>query len=99
MSASEPNSARRLYVGNIDYRMPLQMLEVLFAPFGVLEDVYLPQPKVDDGMSLNRGFGFVTFKAAAAAHSARQSLNGSTEPTFKRRLIVQPANIRPDEQH
>lgn len=90
-------TSRRLYVGNLDYRMPLQMLETLFVQYGVLEDVYLPLPAENDGRTSNRGFGFVTFASPAAAQSAQQSLHNSTEPTFKRRLIVQPANERPHE--
>jgi RNA recognition motif-containing protein len=73
------------------------MLETLFAQFGVLEDVYLPLPAENDGRASNRGFGFVTFAAPAAAQTAQELLHNSTEPTFKRRLIVQSANERPTE--
>lgn len=93
MTAAPPG--RRLYVGNLDFRMPVQMLGVLFAQHGVLEDVYLPQPKEGGaGASVNRGFGFVTFSTPEAAAAAKAALHDTVEPTFKRRLVVRDAKER-----
>jgi RNA recognition motif-containing protein len=92
----EPPSAR-LYVGNIDYRMPIQELEMLFAQFGLLEDVFLPQPPPTNAAHLNRGFAFVCFRSPLSATAAVESLHGSRDPKFHRRLVVQYAKPRPEK--
>lgn len=90
-------SNTRLYVGNIDYRMPIQELEVLFSQFGMLEDVYLPQPPYGTDSRVNRGFAFVCFKSERAAAQAVTDLNGAVEAKFNRKLVVQFAKPRPEK--
>lgn len=86
----------RLYVGNIDYRMTIQQLELLFAQFGLIEDVFLPAPEASDEAKVNRGFAFVRFSSSHAANAALK-LNQQKEPTFKRKLVIQPAKPRPEK--
>ena len=89
------STSTRLYVGNLDYRMPIQHLETLFVQFGVLSDVYLPLASAGaEEAQLNRGYGFVCFQSSYAAEEAC-SLNGTLDPLFKRKLVVQIAKQRP----
>lgn len=87
----------RLYIGNIDYRMPIQDLEMLFAQFGLVSDVYLPQPSQSNESRLNRGYAFVCYRSPLSAKAAVENLHGTAEPKFKRRLVVQFAKPRPDK--
>lgn len=91
----------RLYVGNLDYRMPIQEVELLFAQFGIVEDVFLPGP-ADEGSAdqsrVNRGFAFVTYSAPSAAQTAVENLHRRKEHKFNRRLVVQPAKPRPAKE-
>ena len=89
----EPSSSK-LYVGNIDYRLPIADIQILFARYGVVEDVFLPRPKDNAEGHVNRGFAFVTFSTQSSAEHAIEELHGSTEQLFKRRLVVQIAKTR-----
>ncbi len=93
--ADEPQLST-IYVGNIDYRMPIQEIELLFAQCGVLEDVYLPEPEEpEDESRVNRGYAFVRFSSPSAAKAAIEQFNDTRDPKFHRKLVVQKAKPRP----
>jgi RNA recognition motif-containing protein len=61
----------KLYVTNIKYTMTIESLKSAFAKFGIVDEVDIIHSR---GRPL--GFGFVTFKNADDAESARKALNG-----------------------
>ena len=64
----------RIYVGNLSYSITDSALEQLFAPYGTVEDVYLPTDRDTDKV---RGFAFVTMTEATEAQAAIAALNGT----------------------
>jgi len=84
--------ATKLFVGNLPWSTTEQELEELFAQYGQVEEVHLPTDR-DTGRP--RGFGFVTFVEADAAHAAVEALH---DQEFNGRpLTVNEARPRRDE--
>lgn len=63
---------RRIYIGNLPYKISKQELQDVFGKFGDVEDIALIK---DRNTGLAKGFGFITFGTDAAAQSAL-SMNG-----------------------
>lgn len=73
----DSNNNRKIFVNNIDYRMNKTDLRVIFSIFGEVRSVIMPEE--DDGdpakprsFRKHRGFAFVEFETADAAHRALQ---------------------------
>ena len=62
-----------LYVGGLKASTSADELRRLFSDYGPVERARIVQ---DDGSQVCRGFGYVTFKAGAAARAARKALDG-----------------------
>ena len=65
--------SKRLYVGNLSYRVTSSDLEALFAEFGA---VVSAQVVTDRESGRSKGFGFVEMANDAEAETAIQKLNG-----------------------
>lgn len=65
--------AKRLYVGNISFKMTEDELKELFGSVGVVEDAKII---TDRETGRSRGFGFVTMEKDSQATAAIDSLNG-----------------------
>lgn len=70
--AAAQMDTKKLYVGGIPFRTTREELEMVFAPFGTITDIYLP---VDRETGRPRGFAFVTMDAAGALKAAEQLNN------------------------
>lgn len=64
---------KRLYVGNLGYKVTNSDLETLFAAFGTVETAQVVQDR-ESGRS--KGFGFVEMGTDQEAQAAIQGLNG-----------------------
>jgi cold-inducible RNA-binding protein len=64
---------RKLYVGNLGYRVTEESLSAKMSEFGRVESVKIITDR-DTGQS--KGFGFVEMGTDAEAHSAIDGLNG-----------------------
>ncbi len=65
--------SKRLYVGNLSYRVTSSDLEALFAEFGAVQSA---QVVMDRESGRSKGFGFVEMSNDAEAETAIQQLNG-----------------------
>ncbi|MCD6520955.1 MAG: RNA-binding protein [Anaerolineae bacterium] len=65
---------KRLYVGNLPYRLSEAELEDVFAQVGTVVDVTIV---VDRETGRSRGFGFVEMADEATAATALEQLNGT----------------------
>ncbi|MCX6560483.1 MAG: RNA-binding protein [Candidatus Aminicenantes bacterium] len=61
-------SSKKLYVGNLNYKMTDEALKAVFSPYGEVTSANVLQ---------GRGFGFVEMAASEAADEARARLNGT----------------------
>ncbi|MDE0022571.1 MAG: RNA-binding protein [Candidatus Poribacteria bacterium] len=76
--------AKRLYVGNLNYRTTEDTLGDIFSEFGDVVEVTIIEGK---------GFGFVEFESEEDAKEAIENLNG--EEVDGRRIRVDVARSRP----
>jgi len=81
--------AKKLFVGNISWKMSDDELRDIFAEFGELLDFVILKER-DTGRS--RGFGFVEFEDDAAAEAAIAEMN--EKEVMGRNLIVNEARPR-----
>jgi cold-inducible RNA-binding protein len=81
---------KRLYVGNLPYRMSEEELGQVFAKAGAVADVAII---MDRETGRSKGFGFVEMAEDAGAAAAIQQLNGAQ--VGGRTLKVAEANDRP----
>jgi RNA recognition motif-containing protein len=65
--------AKKIFVGNLDFRTSKEEVETLFAQAGKIEDVYLPS---DRETGRPRGFAFVTFSSDEESTAAIGKFNG-----------------------
>lgn len=63
----------KIFVGNLNFQATEQELQDFLAPYGVVQEVFMPK---DRETGRPRGFAFVTFEDDAAAQKALQDLNG-----------------------
>jgi cold-inducible RNA-binding protein len=82
---------KKLYVGNLSFKMTDESLEALFAEFG---EVRSAQVVLDRDTGRSRGFGFVEMADDQAAEEAIQQLNQKT--IEGRPLTVNEARPRED---
>ena len=82
---------KKLYVGNLTYKVNESDLEALFTPFGAVQSA---QVIVDRDTNRSKGFGFVEMGSDAEAQSAIQGLNGRDYDG--RNLMVNEAKPRED---
>jgi hypothetical protein len=82
---------KKLYVGNLTYRVNESDLEALFTPFGTVQSA---QVIVDRDTNRSKGFGFVEMGSDAEAQAAIQGLNGRDHDG--RNLTVNEAKPRAD---
>jgi len=68
-AAAAAGSLKRVYVGNLCYRLSERDVRSLFALFGPIAQVAMP---VDGKLGRHRGFAFLEFTTAAAAENALQ---------------------------
>lgn len=76
--------AKRLYVGNLNYRTTEDTLGDIFSEYGDVVEVTIIEGK---------GFGFVEFESEEDAKEAIENLNG--EEVDGRRIRVDVARSRP----
>ncbi len=81
---------KRLYVGNLPYRITEDELANVFAQAGEVSDVAIV---VDKETGRSKGFGFVEMADDAAATAAVQEFNGAQ--VGGRTIKVAEANPRP----
>jgi RNA recognition motif-containing protein len=65
--------SKKLYVGNLTFKVNESDLEALFTPFGTVQSA---QIIVDRDTNRSKGFGFVEMDTDAEAQAAIQGLNG-----------------------
>ncbi len=82
--------AKKIFVGNLDFRTSKEEVETLFAQAGKIEDVYLPS---DRETGRPRGFAFVTFSSDEESTAAITRFNG--HEMNGRALRVNEAEDRP----
>jgi RNA recognition motif-containing protein len=82
---------KKLYVGNLTYRVNESDLEALFSQFGTVQSA---QIIVDRDTNRSKGFGFVEMGSDAEAQAAIQALNGRDHDG--RNLTVNEAKPRED---
>jgi cold-inducible RNA-binding protein len=63
----------KIFVGNLNFQATEQELQDFLAPYGVIQEVFMPK---DRETGRPRGFAFVTFEDDAAAKKALEDLNG-----------------------
>lgn len=63
----------KIFVGNLNFQATEQELQDFLAPYGVVQEVFMPK---DRETGRPRGFAFVTFEDDAAAKKALEELNG-----------------------
>ena len=80
---------KKLYVGNLTYKVNESDLEALFSPFGTVQSA---QVIVDRDTNRSKGFGFVEMETDAQAQAAIQGLNGKDHDG--RNLTVNEARPR-----
>jgi cold-inducible RNA-binding protein len=82
---------KKLYVGNLTYKVNESDLEALFTPFGAVQSAEII---VDRDTNRSKGFGFVEMGSDAEAQAAIQGLNGRDHDG--RNLTVNEAKPRED---
>ncbi|NLX96820.1 MAG: RNA-binding protein [Rhodopirellula sp.] len=82
---------KRLYVGNLDFKVTSSDLERLFSPFGTVETAQVVEDR-ESGRS--KGFAFVEMGTDEEAQAAIQGLNGQDHDG--RPLTVNEARPRED---
>jgi RNA recognition motif-containing protein len=85
--------AKRLYVGNLSFKMTNSDLETLFAPFGSVRNA---QVVMEPGSDRSRGFGFVEMERDNEASAAITALNDQEHDG--RRLVVNEARPREERR-
>jgi cold-inducible RNA-binding protein len=85
---------KRLYVGNLPYRMSEEELLDIFAQVGTVLNAAII---IDRETGRSRGFGFVEMEEESAAAQAVQQLNGAQ--VGGRTLKVAEANPRPTRSY
>lgn len=65
---------KKLFVGNLSWKMSDEDLQAVFAPYGEIEEAVIAMDKIS---GRSRGFGFVTFANAEDADAAIEALNGT----------------------
>ena len=83
--------AKKLYVGNLSYRVTEDDLKDLFKEFEAVTGVNLV---TDRSTGRSRGFAFVEFDSGEEADKAVKSLNGKT--VQGREIVVNEARPRRD---
>lgn len=78
--------SKKIFVGNLDFKVSTQDLNDMFSKFGNIEDAIVISER-DSGRS--KGFGFITFSEDSDADKAISEMNG-TEPNG-RKLTVNEA--------
>lgn len=82
---------KKLYVGNLNYKMTSADLEALFSRFGTVQSAEVVQ---DRETRRSKGFGFVEM---ADDHAAQEAINGLHETEHDgRNLTVNEARPRED---
>ncbi len=66
--------AKKLFVGNLSWKMTNEDLYSVFAEFGEIEEAVVA---IDKLSGRSKGFGFVTYVEDASAASAIEALNGA----------------------
>jgi cold-inducible RNA-binding protein len=66
--------SRKLYVGNLTYKVSDSDLEALFSPYGTVQSA---QVIVDRDTNQSKGFGFVEMGTEAEAQAAIDGLHGA----------------------
>jgi len=64
---------KRLYVGNLAWKVREEGLRALFADFGIVQDATVI---MDRETNRSKGFGYVEFDSAESAARALDELNG-----------------------
>lgn len=82
---------KRLYVGNLSYKVTNAGLEELFAEFGAVKSAEVVQ---DRGTGTSKGFGFVEMADDNAASEAIRGLNDKV--VEGRPMVVNEARPRED---
>jgi len=75
MMCSQMESPKKVYVGNISYRVGNQELEAHFSQFGAINEAFVVMDRENPGKS--RGFGFVEFETTEDAETAIAKTNES----------------------
>lgn len=83
---------KKLFVGNLPYKVRSAELNQMFAQFGTVEEAIVIE---DRQTGRSKGFGFVTFSSEAEAQAAVDAMNG--HEVEGRALVVNVA--RPKEQN
>lgn len=84
--------AKKLYVGNLNYRTTESRLRMLFEEHGQVESVTVVTDR-DTGRS--KGFGFVEMGSEEEAQAAKGALNGQT--VDEREIRVDEARPRTEQ--
>ena len=84
---------RRLYVGNISFRVTEESLKEFFSKAGAVVSTKLI---MDAATGRSRGFGFVEMESDAEAQKAIEMLNGSS--FMERNLVVNEARPQPERE-
>ncbi len=74
---------KKLYVGNLPYRVTSDELRSLFAEFGEIVDAIVI---IDRGSGRSKGFGFVEFAKEEEAQKAIDAMSG--KEIDERKLVV-----------
>lgn len=64
---------KKIYVGNLPYRITEEELQTAFAVFGAIEKIDLI---IDRYTGNSKGFGFISFDSQAAAQEAIKNMDG-----------------------
>ena len=81
--------AKKLYVGNLNYRTTEEGLQAVFAEYGTVISARIV---FDRETNRSKGFGFVEMEEDAAAEAAIQALDG--QPIDGRNVRVNEARER-----
>jgi len=77
------DNKKKLYVGNLPYKITSDELNSLFSEFGDIVDAVVI---TDRASGRSKGFGFVEFADEAAAQKAVDAMNG--KEMEERKLVV-----------
>jgi RNA recognition motif-containing protein len=78
--------SKRVYVGNLPWKVDKKELEKIFAPFGQIEEAIVMANRYT---GKSRGFGFVTFTRDEDAEKAIKGMNG--KDVSGRKIVVKEA--------
>ncbi len=84
--------AKKLYVGNLNYRTTEGRLRTLFEEYGAVESVNVV---TDRETGRSKGFAFVEMGSEEEAQAAKSALNGQT--VDEREIRVDEARPRTDQ--